>query len=151
MNQTEIKPFILVGISIKTTNENGRSNIDCGHLWQKFEVENYADKIPGKMDNKIIAVYYDYEGDYTQPFSYFIGCKVHQHIDVPRGMQALLVPGGSYQLFKATGKMPDCVASSWREIWSAEIKRSYLYDFEVYDERSLDWNNAEVDIYISVK
>ncbi len=147
----EIKPFVLVGISIKTTNKDGRSNIDCGNLWQKFEMENYADRIPGKQNDKVFAVYYEYEGDHTQPFSYFIGCSVQQHIDVPTEMKALLVPGGSYQLFKATGKMPDCVANTWKAIWNANIERSFQYDFEVYDERSLDWNTAEVDIYISTK
>jgi predicted transcriptional regulator YdeE len=151
MIKTEIKPFILIGLSIRTTNENGRSNIDCGNLWHKFEIENYVDEIPGKLSNNIFAVYHDYEGDHTKPFSYFIGCSVKQHNEVPAGMQALLVAGGSHQAFKASGKMPDCVANCWKEIWASPIERAYQADFEVYDERSLDWNNAEVDIYVSVK
>ena len=30
-----------------------------------------------------------------------------------------------------------------------KIPRAYHADFEVYDERSKDWNQAEVDIFIS--
>lgn len=147
----EVKPFILLGLSIKTTNEDGRSNIDCGNLWHKFELENYADIIPGKLSDDIIAVYYDYEGDHTKPFSYFIGCCVKQHVEVPVELQSCLVRGGTYQVFQASGKMPACVASCWKEIWKSSINRAYEADFEVYDQRSKDWNNAEVDIYISIK
>jgi len=147
----EVKPFILLGLSIKTTNEDGRSSIDCGNLWHKFELENYADKIPGKLNDEVVAVYYDYEGDHNKPFSYFIGCSVKQHVEVPVELKSCLVRGGTYQIFKASGKMPDCVANCWKEIWNSSINRAYEADFEVYDERSKNWNNAEVDIYISIK
>ena len=70
-----MEEITLIGLSLKTktTNANGQSNIDCGNLWQEFEKENYADKIPGKLSDEILAVYHQYEGDYTKPFSYFIG------------------------------------------------------------------------------
>jgi len=142
----------LIGLSLnrKTTNENGQSQIDCGNLWQQFEKENYADRIPGKLSNEILAVYHEYEGDYTQPFSYFIGCKVNNDTGVPPGMDSLIIPKASYQKIIARGKMPDCITNAWKEIWSSDISRAYQADFEVYDERSKDWSNAEVDIYISV-
>ncbi|MDQ6890751.1 MAG: GyrI-like domain-containing protein, partial [Bacteroidota bacterium] len=125
--------------------------IDCGNLWQKFEKENCAEKIPGKIGNEVYAVYHDYEGDYTKPFSYFIGCQVKDDTKVPVGMDSLIIPAGEYQLFIAKGKMPDCIADAWKKIWDSVIPRSYKSDFEVYDERSKDWSNAEVDIFISVK
>jgi len=78
MEKTEKDEFKLIGLKLnnKTTNESGRSGIDCGNLWQKFETENFVEKIPGRLSDEIYAVYYDYEGDHTKPFSYFIGCKV---------------------------------------------------------------------------
>ena len=117
----------------------------------QFEKENYAVKIPGKVSGEILAVYHDYEGDYTQPFSYFIGCKVNGDAEVPPGMDSLIIPKGNYQKIIARGKMPDCIANAWKEIWASHISRAYKADFEVYDERSKDWNNAEVDIYVSLK
>ena len=153
MDKIEIKEFKLVGLALKTktTNENGQSAIDCGNLWQKFETENLADNIPGKLSDEIYAVYYNYEGDYTKPFSYFIGCKVKTDAEVVPGMDSLDIPGGSYQKFIAKGIMPDCVANSWKEIWTTDIPRAYQADFEIYDERSKDWKNAEVEIFISVQ
>jgi predicted transcriptional regulator YdeE len=45
--------------------------------------------------------------------------------------------------------MPDCVANAWKEIWQSKLSRAYEKDFEIYDEKSQDWNNAEVSIFIS--
>jgi predicted transcriptional regulator YdeE len=153
MDKIEIEEFKLLGLALKTktTNENGQSAIDCGNLWQKFETENLAGKIPGKLSNEIYAVYDNYEGDYTKPFSYFIGCKVKTDAEVAPGMNSLTIPGGPYQKFIAKGIMPDCVANLWKEIWTTDIPRAYRADFEIYDERSKDWKDAEVEIFISIQ
>ena len=148
-----IKEFRLIGLSLKTktTNENGQSAIDCGSLWQQFEKGNYAEKIPGKLSNEIFAVYYNYEGDHAKPFSYSIGCKVKESTEIPDGLNSLIIPAGVYEKIIAKGKMPDCVADAWKNIWRSNSPRAYNADFEVYGERSKNWNDAEVDIFISVK
>ncbi len=143
----------LIGIKLpaKTTNENGQSGIDIGSLWQRFEKEAIFSKIPGKTGNEVIAVYHEYEGDHMQPFSYFIGCKVKAATEVPEGLESISIPKAAYHKFVAKGKMPDCIGIQWQEIWESPIKRAYKMDFEVYDERSYDWSNAEVDIFVSVE
>jgi predicted transcriptional regulator YdeE len=151
MENIKIDGFRLVGIQLdgKTTNENGQSNKDCGALWQRFESEELFGKIPGKKDNAIYAVYFDYEGDHTQPFSYFIGCKVGSDSELPENLQSLEVPTSTYVKKVTSGQMPNCIADGWRAIWESDIDRSYGYDFEMYDERSHNWNNATVDIFVS--
>jgi predicted transcriptional regulator YdeE len=151
MEKTKKSEFKLVGLKLhhKTTNDGGQSSVDCGNLWQKFETENFAERIPDKLSAAIYAVYFDYEGDYTKPFSYFIGCKVKIDTDTLQGMDNLIIPAGSFTKVIAKGKMPDCVANSWKDIWSSKIDRAYKYDFEIYDERSKDWSNAEVEIFVS--
>jgi len=151
MNKTSVTGFKLIGLRLsnKTTNEGGQSGIDCGNLCQKFETENFAEIIPGKLSNEVYAVYFDYEGDYSKPFSYFIGCKVDVDTEVPQGMDSLRIPFGSYLKITTKGKMPDCIINSWKDIWDSGINRAYQYDFEVYDERSKNWNNTEVDIFVS--
>jgi predicted transcriptional regulator YdeE len=145
--------FQLIGLKLKnkTSNEKGRSSIDCGNLWRKFEAEDRVQSIPGRIGEAIYAVYFDYEGDSTQPFSYFIGCKVKPDTEVPQGMDGLQIPPQQYWKITAKGIMPDCVANTWKEIWSSKIDREYRYDFEIYDERSKDWSNALVEIFISSK
>ena len=153
MNTVELEEAKLVGLALKakTTNINEQSSIDCGNLWQEFEKGKYAEIIPNKLTDEILAVYHQYEGDHTKPFSYFIGCKVKAGTEVPPGLETLTIAKGTYQKIDAKGKMPDCVIDAWKKVWVSNIPRSYKMDFEIYDERSKDWNNAEVEVYLSVE
>lgn len=153
MSKIEIKEIKLIGLSLKTKtiNTNGQSGIDCGNLWQEFEKGKYAEIIPGKLSEEIFGVYHQYEGDSSKPFSYFVGCKVKSDSKVPEGLQTLTIPGGIYHKINAKGKMPDCVADAWKNVWTSNIPRTHKIDFEVYDERSKNWNDAEVDVYLSIE
>ncbi|MDF9799421.1 putative transcriptional regulator YdeE [Catalinimonas alkaloidigena] len=143
--------FRLIGLKLphKTTNKNNQSSQDCGDLWQKFEKNKVYELIPEKLSNEIYAVYFDYEKDETMPFSYFIGCKVPDSAVIPAGLEVLTIPGQSYKKFVAKGKMTACITDTWKEIWNSNLRRKFSFDFEIYDERSQDWSDAEVDIYIS--
>ena len=145
--------FRLIGLRLerKTSNENGQSAVDCGSLWQRFETEKVAGRISGKLDEGVYAVYFDYEGDETAPFSYFIGCKVGDDEPVPDGLEELNVPAQEYRLAVAAGVMPGCMEEAWREIWKSGLNRAFGFDFELYGEDSHDWNDAEVDIFLSIK
>lgn len=151
MDKTIKTGFKLIGLKLdkKTTNKGGQSSIDCGNLWQRIEKEHWIEKIPGKLNNDLYAVYYDYEGDHTLPFSYFIGCQVTSDTELAPGLHALFIPEHKYVKVSAKGRMPDCLINAWKSIWSSKIDRAYHYDFEIYDERSKDWSNAEVEIFVS--
>ena len=151
MEKTKRAAFKLIGLNLgkKTTNEGGQSAIDCGNLWQKFEKEGVAQKIPNKISESVYAVYFDYEGDQTQPFSYFIGCPVNMDTEATPDMDSLLIPADNYSKLMARGAMPDCISKCWKDIWNTKTGRAYNHDFEVYDERSKDWSNAEVEIFVS--
>lgn len=148
----ELAELRLIGLMLgtKTSNKNGQSAIDCGKLWQKFAEGRYTEKIPEKASNDVFAVYFNYEGDYTKPFSYFIGCKVSEKAKVPDGMDSLIIPGGKYRIIKAKGKLPDCISKAWGVIWSVIYTRAYKTDFEIYGDRSMNWEDAEVEIFLSV-
>lgn len=153
MNKVELEEIKLIGLSLKkkTTNENGQSHIDCGKFMARIWKRKYAEIIPNKLSDEIFGVYHGYEGDSTKPFSYFIGCKVKTNTEVPQGLDSLIIPKGTYQKFNAKGKMPECVINTWKEVWVSNIPRAYKIDFEVYDERSKDWNNAELEVYLSIE
>lgn len=153
MSTQNMGPTQLIGLALphKTTNKNGQSSIDCGQLWQKFEQEKFFDRIPNKLGNSIYAVYHTYEGDHNQPFSYFIGCPVEMDIEIPQGLDGLTLPKAKYQKTIAKGPMPACIGLAWQKIWESDILRAFTTDIEIYDERSADWNNAEVDLFVSIK
>jgi predicted transcriptional regulator YdeE len=149
--QSQSLKLIGLKLSTKTSNNNGNAATDCGGLWQRFISEGIADKITNKSSSDIYAVYFDYDGDHTQPYSFFIGCPVATDAELPEGLATITIPTQQYTTITAKGIMPDCVADAWNNIWQSDINRAYGYDFEVYNELSADWQNAVVAIYISVK
>jgi predicted transcriptional regulator YdeE len=152
MDDIQKNDHYLMGIILeeKTTNKNEQAMADCGGLWEKFNKEEIAQSIPEKRDDTIFAVYYDYEGDHTAPYAYFIGCPVNKVTEPPIGLTKLHIPQQEYKIVTAKGQMPECIAEAWNQIWVSGMKRKYGFDFEVYDERCQNWEDAEVDIYISM-
>jgi len=152
MRDIQIPPIHLIGIALpfKTTNAYGRSAVDCGGLWHRFLSEGMHDKIPGMVGPEIHAVYYDYEGDHTGPYAFFLGCPVHPGTALPEGLCSLEIPSGKYAVVTAKGVLPDSVLSAWSAIWTSGIERAYRPDFEIYGEKTLDPQNSEVDIFVSI-
>ncbi|MGY6520545.1 MAG: GyrI-like domain-containing protein [Mongoliitalea sp.] len=147
-----MESFRLIGLKLskKTSNEQGQSSKDCGDLWQYFEENKVSSLIPDKISEAIYAVYYDYEHDEQGKFSYFIGCPVEFHANKPEGLDELIIPNQKYHQEVAKGQLPTCISEVWNQIWNSAIPRKFGFDFEIYDERNVNWNDAEVDIYISI-
>jgi len=75
--------------------------------------------------------------------------RVGKNSETPKELEELIIPAQECTKFTAKGTMTDYVTNTWKEIWSSDLKRNFGFDFEVYDERSQDWSNVEVAIYIS--
>jgi predicted transcriptional regulator YdeE len=151
METLKIEPFKVIGISVRTTNENGQAAQDIGHLWARFITEGIIDKIPGKVEHNVYSIYTNYEKDFTRPYDVILGCRVSSVEVVPQGMVALDVGGGQYTKFLSKGDLSKgAVYNTWLEIWNSDLKRAYSADFEVYGEKSQDPSDAEVDIFIAV-
>lgn len=145
--------FKIIGISIRTTNKNSQALKDLGALWGRFFSEAVAEKIPNKISDEIIAIYTDYQSDFTEEYTTIIGMKVSELDEIPEGMIGREFPAENFQLFTAKGEMPKAVGEKWMEIWSqdSQLKRKYTYDYEVYGAKSQNGENSEVDIFIAVK
>ena len=154
-NLITIPSFHFIGLPLRTSNDKMN---EIGAHWGKFYSEKIIDKIPDKIDNdgaggatSVLGMYTDYEGDHTKPYTLVLGCKVSGIDNIPEGLISKTIPKQKYAVFTAKGKMPDCIVKAWGDIWNSGINRTYKFDFEVYGEKSGNPENAEVDIYISVK
>ena len=146
-----LKQFFVIGISVRTTNQNGQSQKDIGELWQKFFQDNILDHIPNKVNSDIYCIYTDYESDANDPYTTILGCKVSSLENIPDGMIGKTIPETTYRLYKSLGKIPEAVLNTWFHIWQSPIERSYLADFDVYGPAPSDPNDAEVETYLSVR
>ncbi len=152
MNKVQFEEFIVIGISIRTTNENAQSAQDIGGLFHRFISEGLIEKIPNRVDDTIYSIYTDYEGDETQPYTVVLGCKVECADIIPEGMLAKTIQAGSYVPFVAKGNLSEGVVyQEWLKVWTTDLDRTYATDFEVYGEKCQNPLDAEVDIFVGVK
>lgn len=144
--------FKVIGIKVRTTNENGQSANDIGKLWEKFMSENSVAKIPNKIDTSILSIYTNYEKDHTKPYDVILGCRVNSLNEIPNEMVGLEFETGNYAKFSSKGNLAQGVVyNTWTEIWNKDLNRKFTADFEIYGEKAQDPTNAEVEIFVAVK
>ncbi|BAP32196.1 AraC family transcriptional regulator [Chryseobacterium sp. StRB126] len=152
MNNVKIEPFKVIGIAVRTTNENEQAAKDIPVLWEKFMKENVHENIPNKIDNTVYSIYTDYEKDHTKPYTTLLGCKVDSLDNIPEGMVGKSFDGGDYVKFTAKGNLAEgLVINEWFKIWNMDLGRTFTADFEMYGEKAQNPSDAEVDILIAVK
>ncbi len=152
MEKETLNAFNLIGISVRTTNENQQAGLDIPKLWEKFMSESILAAIPNKVDQTIYCMYTDYEKDYTRPYTTILGCQVSTLDDIPVGMVGKRVESGQYSKFTAKGSLLEGVVfKAWEEIWRTDLQRAYTADFEVYGENAQNPQDATVDIFIALE
>ena len=152
MEKLTIESFKVIGISVRTTNKNNQVAKDIGDLWGRFINDKVLEAIPNKIDNSIYCIYTEYEKDHTKPYTTILGCKVSDLQTVPEGMVGKTFDEANYTKIVAKGKISQgMVFNEWRKIWNSNLDRTFTADFEVYDEKAQNPENAEVDIFIAIK
>jgi predicted transcriptional regulator YdeE len=146
------KPAILViGIKCRTSNAKDAGPQDIPKLWGRFYGEDILGQIPNKTSSEVIALYCDYEGDYTQPYSVIIGCPVSSIDTIPEGMVAKTIPASSYAVFRAIGEYPESLIKTWGNIWNQpSLERTYTGDFELYGDKFVSGSPQELEVFIAV-
>jgi predicted transcriptional regulator YdeE len=154
------QPFQVIGIAASTSNakEAGPDAI-IGKQWHRFMGDDLINKIPNRVDQTIYAVYTDYTSDADGQYTLILGAKVRPipNPKIPDGMVIKSVPAGRYAVFTTErGPVIQVVVDTWKQIWAyyqspQNGQRAYQADFEVYDQRAADSNNAQVDIYVGLK
>ncbi|HAA11152.1 MAG TPA: hypothetical protein DCE41_05385 [Cytophagales bacterium] len=119
--------------------------------WERFRAENPIEQIEHRINDDIWAVYFNYEGDHTQPYDLLIGYRVEQSLPATKNLSIVTVPANYYAMFFAQGKLPDAIQETWLTIHTSGLDRIFQVDFEVYGRFAQDPSDAEVPVYISVK
>lgn len=152
MNNMKVEPFKVIGIAVRTTNENNQAAKDIPLLWEKFIREDILKAIPNKVDTAVYSIYTDYEKDHTKPYTTILGCKVENLDHIPEGMVGKSFEGGNYIRFTPKGNLAEgLVINEWNKIWTMDLGRTFTADFEIYGEKAQNPSDAEVDILIAVK
>jgi predicted transcriptional regulator YdeE len=156
--------FRVAGLSVRTCN---RAEMAAGPeariapLVGRWFGENLAHHMPGRVcPGKALLVYSGYtqhgaEGDYT----FTIGEEVDPACSLPclTSLACLTIPAQRYlRLTSCPGPIPEVSVALWQAVWRmtpAELggERSWLGDFEVYDERSRDPGHTVLDLFVGLR
>lgn len=152
-----VNAFTVVGISARTTNaREAGSDGNIPQQWQAFFRDGIAAQIPNKVGAELYAVYTEYASDHNGEYTFVIGCKVKDGTPVPAGLNSVRIPSGDYAVIPSEkGPVARVVPAAWQDVFklehSGELLRAYRSDFELYDQRAQDPQNAQVDLYLGVK
>lgn len=150
--------FYVVGLARRTNNARelaGQGEIAM--VWQEFSDKHLSDKITHTLGDDLLAVYTDYEGDQNGDYTFLVGKKVSDLSDLPAGLTGRHVPSGRYAMLTTQrGPLSLVVPKLWQRIWTMSPfalggKRAFEADYELYDQRARDPNNAQVDIYVGLQ
>ncbi|GGN94355.1 GyrI-like domain-containing protein [Saccharibacillus kuerlensis] len=159
--------FTLTGYAVRTRNaDEAESDGRLSGLWQVYNQSGFVQEAEVRDPHLIYALYTDYESDASGAYTVVLG---HQCAPAASALPSsdkedsfgderfwASVPESRYRVFKTRrGPVWQVVAEAWTDIWAhfegSSEQRAYTGDFEQYDTREFDPENAEVLIYIAVR
>ena len=155
---TLAEPMYVAGFLVRTSNAKEMGgNGEVGKLWARFMRQNLAAQIPNKIGHTLMVVYSDYASDENGEYTYLLGAPVSTVDGLPANLSFRRIPPGNYAvLTTAQGPLIEVLQSTWKQIWSATPTqlggpRAFVADYEIYDQRSADPNNAQVEIHVGLR
>jgi predicted transcriptional regulator YdeE len=157
------EPIHVAGFQVRTNNAREMSgNGKIGKLWGRFMQQNLAAQIPHRIGQTLIVVYSDYASDEKGDYSYLIGAPVSSTpVSSAEGLPSGLVyrrirPGAYVVINTQKGDVTQIISAAWQQIWAMtpeELggRRAFAEDYEVYDHRSADPKNAQVEIHVGLR
>ena len=141
----------IVGIAVRTSNQNGQAQIDIGNLWQRFFSQDIPALITQKLSEDVYCVYTDYESDHTGAYTTILGFRVENNSDFPEPLIKTDIPSGNYHCYTSAGKLPESLIETWQQIWKTENNRLFTADFDVYGSDLPKGPANVVKTFVSVK
>lgn len=143
----ELTEKVIAGCSARTNNSSPDMSAVIGGVWQKFYSDAVYARIPYKMNEKALGIYTDYENDENGDYTIMAGCEVSRQ-DMTGNFEIRTIPAGKYAKFVVIGHMQKAVADFWQKLWQMDLNRSFICDFEEYQNSSID--ECEIHIYIGL-
>ncbi len=144
----ELNEKKIAGFSARTNNTSPEMSAVIGGLWQKLYSESGCALLTNRLNSKAIGLYTEYAGNHLNDYTVITGCEISSDV-IPENMELYKIPAGRYAKFVVRGNMITAVADFWKKLWNMDLDRSYICDFEEY--QNADTENAEIHIYISLK
>lgn len=145
-------PKRVAGLALRTDNatEARPGGGKIPGLWDRYRREDWFGQLE-KLGafGPPVGVYSAYDSDRNGPFQILAGREIPASARVSAPLKEVLVPTGSYLVFKSSGPLPGSVVAGWQAVWAhfekqGAVKRAYTCDFEIYP------SDHEVEIWVAV-
>ncbi len=149
----ELKEKTVAVLTARTNNASPEMGSVIGGLWQKFYSAEIVPAIKNRADSYALGIYTEYSSDEKGDYTAAVGCEITGEASLPAEMKTIKIPAGKYAEFSITGEMDTAeqlaaLQKLWQELWSMELDRTYICDFEEY--RSADPKLADIRVYIGL-
>ena len=144
----EMAEKTVAGFSVRTNNSSPTMQSDIGGLWQRFFTPEGFFGLTNKVNEKALGIYTDYENDEKGDYTVMTACEVADG-NVGQQYEVRTIPAGKYAKFVVKGNMVTAVGEFWQKLWTMELDRSFVCDYEEY--QNADPDNCEIHIYIGLK
>ena len=150
----ELKEKTVAVLTARTNNASPEMGNIIGGLWQKFYSAEIVPAIKNRADSYALGIYTEYSSDEKGDYTAAVGCEIIGETELPNGMKTIKIPAGKYAEFSIKGEMDTAeqlaaLQKLWQELWSMELDRTFICDFEEY--RSADPKLADIHVYIGLK
>ena len=143
-----LEEMTVMGLAARTNNKNPEMYSVIGGLWEQFYREVYT-AIPNKTTGKALGIYTDYAGAEWDDYTVLVACAVDEVPAEINGATIRKIPAGRYAKFVIKGDVQQAVAAFWQSLWNMELPRSFVCDFEEYQDGDLE--QTEIHIYIGLQ
>lgn len=153
----QLKAMTLAGLAVRTSNQAEQTaQAAIPQLWARYGQEQIGQQIAAAPEPGVVyGCYADYENGISGAYTVLAGQQVEENAAIPAEWTTLHLPASTYAVFTtARGPRTRVVIEAWQAIWrwqaETSFTRTYTGDFERYDERCINPEESQVDIYIAV-
>lgn len=139
----------VAGIRIRTQNHDPEMKSKIGAAWKRFFESGIYQSIPGKMNDKSLGLYTNYENSIEGEYDVVVCCEVESLENLPTSLQTEIVPAGKYAKFIVSGHIQNAIEDFWIKLWSIDLDRRFGCDFEEYQNNG-DADFDDIHVYISI-
>lgn len=144
-----LKEQMVVGLTARTKNSDPYMGMVIGSLWNSFYQDGICASIPNKKNDKALGIYSDYESDANGAYNVTVACAVSIADKLPQNVLVKTIPAGKYAKFVVRGHMQHAVVEFWQKLWTMNLDRTFISDFEEYQDANIE--NATIHIYIGIR
>lgn len=139
----------VMGLTARTNNGSPEMGAVIGGLWSRFYQDGIYETIPNKENAKALGIYSDYAGGAMDDYNITVACEVTEGGQQPEGTVIKTIPAGRYAKFIVKGDMRTAVAEFWTKLWTMDLPRTFVCDFEEYQDDCME--ETEIHVYIGLK